>query len=198
MGTRVTALAELREHTIVSELAKADVCIDFSVPEAVLDHVKEACAASVPIVIGTTGWDEQIDEVRALVESSRGAALYAPNFSLGVALFRQLLHMAQELLPDYACAGIETHHEQKKDAPSGTAKAISADLGIEFSSVRCGSVIGTHHVLFDSPEETITLTHAAKNRDGFALGAINAAEWIVGHTGWLTLDDMLYGAYHTV
>lgn len=195
MGRAVVRIAEKRAHRIVPSLEEADVCIDFSAPEAVLDHVRQACGAHVPIVIGTTGWEEDAPKARRIVEESRNAALYAPNFSIGIALFRKLLLEARRLFTEHEIAGMEIHHNQKKDAPSGTAKSIANDLGLPaFASIRIGTVVGLHEVLFDSPFETVTIKHEAKNRDGFALGAVKAAEWIVDQKGWLTLDDMLYCA----
>jgi len=200
MGKMVAQIADTRDHQLVSSLDEADVCIDFSAGEVVLDHVRLACAAAVPIVIGTTGWESDLSIAQDLVEKSENAALYAPNFSLGVAFFRKLLKEAHHLFADYEIAGVEFHHQQKKDAPSGTAKAIAEDLEMPtpFSSVRCGSLIGKHEILFDSPVDTITLTHEAKNREGFALGAVKAAEWILDQKGWCTLDDMLHSADYAV
>lgn len=196
----VARIAEVRDHTLVSSLDEADVCIDFSVAEAVAHHVEEACHAHVPIVIGTTGWEKDLPLVQKYVAESHNAALYAPNFSIGIALFRKLLKEARRLYADYALTGVETHHDQKQDAPSGTAKAIAQDLNMHtpFSSLRLGTIVGKHEVLFDSPVETISLKHEAKNREGFALGAVQAAEWICGQTGWFTLDDMLHSTHYAV
>lgn len=188
-------------HEIVNFCHEANVCIDFSHHSLVLDNIKMACDVKKPIIIGTTGWDEDLEKAKQLVLDSNNAALYSPNFSLGVAHFRQLLSHANTIFDDqYERAGIEWHHIDKKDAPSGTAKLLSRDLNLKtpFSSVRCGSIIGKHEILFDSPYETITITHEAKNRDGFACGAIVAAEWILNKKGWFTLDDMLYSSNNSV
>ncbi len=200
MGKMVEAVTKERHHSIVLSIDECDACIDFSSADGVLDHVKKACKAKVPIVIGTTGWDNYLAEAKELVNNSGNAALFAPNFSIGVALFRKLLKQANLLFSDFAIAGIECHHDQKKDAPSGTAKAIEEELNLPspFSSIRCGSIVGKHSLLFDSPSETITLTHEAKNREGFALGAVKGAEWIVGQKGWFSLDDMLHSTGYTV
>jgi 4-hydroxy-tetrahydrodipicolinate reductase len=194
MGKMVARIAEARDHQVVRSLEEADVCIDFSVAGAVIDHVKMTCAAHVPIVIGTTGWDDNLPAVQKLVTESESAALYAPNFSIGIAFFRTLLKEARQLFSEYEAAGIEFHHLKKKDAPSGTAKAIADDLDLPapFSSVRCGSLVGKHEVIFDSPVEIVTVTHETKNREGFALGAVQAAEWICDKEGWFSLDDMLH------
>ncbi len=199
MGKLVARIAEARDHQIVHFLEEADACIDFSSPAAVLGHIEQACSAGVPIVIGTTGWEESLPAARKLVEENGTAALYAPNFSVGIALFRKLLLEARHLFAGYEIAGVETHHAQKKDAPSGTAKAIASDLHIPpFSSIRLGSIVGRHEVIFDSPVETVTLKHEAKNREGFALGAVQAAEWIPDQKGWLTLDDMLHSSDYAI
>ncbi|MEZ5314613.1 MAG: dihydrodipicolinate reductase C-terminal domain-containing protein [Chlamydiales bacterium] len=198
MAKSIARIANIRGHETVSSLKEADVCIDFSVATAVLEHVKKACKEKVPIVIGTTGWEQDIPTAQKIVQESKNAALYAPNFSIGVAQFRKLLIEARRLFPNYEIAGLEMHHKEKKDAPSGTAKILAKDLGLSsFSTIRLGSIIGQHEVLFDSPSETISIKHEAKNRDGFALGAIQAAEWIHNQIGWLTLDDMLYCTHYT-
>ncbi len=196
MGKRVAHLAGARGHHIVSDLGEADAAIDFSVAEAVLLHVEKTCATHVPLVIGTTGWEEKLPIAQQMVTNASNAALYAPNFSLGVALFRKLLKEAAPLLAHYEISGCEWHHATKQDAPSGTAKAIQRDLVMKspFASVREGEKVGTHTVTFDSQVDQITLTHEAKSRDGFALGAIQVAEWIHDKTGWFTLDDMLHSA----
>lgn len=200
MGKRVAHILEARGHTLASSLNEADVCIDFSSSSAVLNHIEMACKASVPIVIGTTGWEKELPFAEEVVKQSKNAALYAPNFSLGIALFRKLLKEARALFADYDAAGIEFHHREKKDSPSGTAKMIRNDIELSknFSSVRIGSVVGKHEVIFDSPVDSITLSHEAKNREGFAIGAVKAAEWIVHQKGWFTLDDMLYSVDYSL
>lgn len=192
MGKLVARLAEMRDHIIVHFPEEADVCIDFSAANAVIDHIQQACAAKVPLVIGTTGWEKDLPKAQELIKKSENAALFSPNFSLGMAFFQKLLKEAHHLLQEYDQAGTEWHHKEKKDAPSGTARAIHDALDIPFSSVRCGSIVGKHTIVFDSPVDSITFTHEAKNREGFALGAVRGAEWIVGKRGWFTLDDMLY------
>jgi 4-hydroxy-tetrahydrodipicolinate reductase len=199
MGKLVAHIAEDRGHQIVPTAEDADAYIDFSVADAVLRHVEEACLKRKPIVIGTTGWEKDMQAARQLVEKNKSAALYASNFSLGIAHFRALLKEARHLLAGFEAAGFEIHHNQKKDAPSGTAKSIACDLETPpFSSLRLGSIIGQHEVVFDSPYETITIKHSAKNREGFALGAVHAAEWIHEKKGWLTLDDMLHSSDYSV
>ena len=155
-----------------------------------------------------------------MIENSSIGALAAANFSLGVILFIQLLKKARSLFSDYEVAGVEYHHNQKKDAPSGTARTIMEALAIPFASsgtaqmiketlkmntpfasVRCGRIPGKHEVLFDSPFDSITLTHEAHNRESFARGAVKAAAWIQGKQGWYTLDEMLrtlYSAHYSI
>ena len=161
-------------------------------------------------MIGTTGWQKDYHEVEALVKDSRIGFLYSPNFSIGVALFLQLIEKANALIrpfKQYDVAGIETHHNKKVDAPSGTAKAIEEKMNatleeeiapLKFSSVRVGSVPGIHTLVFDSQEDTITLTHTARSREGFASGALIAANWLHGKKGIYTLNDMLQEKNFTI
>ena len=197
-------------------LQHADVCIDFTHPDAVLANIKKAAELKKNIVVGTTGWYERLDAVKTLVDSSGIGLLYAPNFSLGVNLFLRIVKEAAQLIAPfdaYDAAGHEVHHNQKADIPSGTAIAIAntmlnalpqkkrACFGNEpfardasllhFSSLRCGSVPGTHTVTFSSPIDSITLTHEAHSREGFAIGALTAAEWLHGKKGLFTIDDLI-------
>jgi 4-hydroxy-tetrahydrodipicolinate reductase len=166
-------------------------------------------------VIGTTGWQDQLDEVRALADMYQIGILFSPNFSIGVHLFMRLIAEACKLLSPlglYDIAGSEQHHRQKQDAPSGTARAIAecvlthwkgkssvffdepenmCENAFHFSSLRVGHMPGTHTLFCDSANDTITLSHAAKGREGFAHGAILAAEWVKDKKGFYTLEDML-------
>jgi 4-hydroxy-tetrahydrodipicolinate reductase len=211
MGKLVHNVAQARNHSIVSmidsktscstELLKqADVCIDFSTPQAVLKHVKLAASLKKNIVIGTTGWHEELKEVNDIVRESSIGLLHAPNFSLGIALFLKIIEQTAKVMSpfgQYEVGGIEMHHAEKKDSPSGTAKAIESRLNqpITFSTVRVGHIPGTHSVIYDSPADSITLTHTARSREGFAEGAIRAAEWVEGKKGIFTLDDLLREIY---
>lgn len=211
-GKIIAEEASLRGHEIIAiftssqqpieDLSLADVAIDFSRADSVLQHVKLCCAKRVPLVVGTTGWEEACAEIKTLVNRSETALLTAPNFSLGVLLFFRLLQAAARLMnpfPEYDVAGLEVHHRKKKDAPSGTALALARLMQeqmprvnhIDFASLRVGSVIGEHSVLFDSPFDSIHIQHTAKNRTGYALGALLAAEWLRGKQGFYTLDDWL-------
>jgi 4-hydroxy-tetrahydrodipicolinate reductase len=184
-------------------IAEADVCIDFSSPSSALNNLKIAAAEKKNMVMGTTGWLDQLKEAEKIVKQSRIGFIYASNFSTGVALFTLLVKTASKLFAEqasYDVAGIEVHHNQKLDKPSGTAKSLLQLLntqirkkkgGIEFTSVRVGAVPGTHTVLFDSPIDTIELTHTARNRDGFVKGALDAALWLQNKQGFFTIDDFI-------
>jgi 4-hydroxy-tetrahydrodipicolinate reductase len=200
MGKMVAQMASEEGHAI-TECEEADVCIDFSHQEVVLEHVQWAVQQQKPIVIGTTGWESQIPSAKALVEKGQASALFSANFSLGMAYFILLLKQARSFFSDYEVAGVEYHHSQKKDSPSGTAHSIAHTLEMKtpFTSVRCGRITGKHEVIFDSLFDSVTLTHEAHNREGFARGALKASEWILDKRGWYTLDDMLrclYSAHH--
>lgn len=206
MGRLIEQLAVTQGHQIVgkstNEIAQADVCIDFSHASCMFSHVEKAVALKKPLVIGTTGWESDFDTIKKLILNSSIGCIYSPNFSIGVYLFQQLISQAAKLMSsfkEYDVAGIELHHRHKADAPSGTAKALTYTLLKElspahpftFTSVRCGSNPGCHQIEFDSPADTITLTHAARNRDGFASGAIKAAEWVKDKQGFFTMEDFL-------
>jgi len=203
-----------RGHQIVQKTP--DIWIDFSHPDAVLKHVAIAAKTKTPIVIGTTGWGEHLDEVRELAKEI--GVCYASNFSLGMQIFQQIVREAAELINEYDVydvAGIETHHNEKVDSPSGSAitlaeillekfkrkKRVTHELGnrkrekdeIHFPSLRLGKVPGEHSIQFDSAADTITLTHTARNRSGFALGAIIAAENLGKQTGLFSFQELLNG-----
>ena len=173
-------------------LAGHDVAIDFSVPGAVLAHVEACAAAQVPLVEGTTGWQAQEAAVRQVVAERHLAVVYGANFSIGVQLFYRIAARAAELfgnVDSYDPFIEEAHHKRKRDAPSGTAvqlhQIVSAKLGrdVPVSSTRAGYIPGTHRLGFDSVADQITITHEARSREGFAAGALLAAQWIVGRKG---------------
>lgn len=194
----------------------ADVAIDFSRPDVALDHIHRYCTWQQPAVIGTTGWYDARTSVEEWVDAHEATLLYAANFSVGVALLRRALAGVLPLLdrlPDYDAYLHEMHHRRKVDSPSGTAYMLAEKVmeglvrkthietetqheridpeALHVSSTRAGDAFGVHTVGFDSPFDHLTLTHRAKNRRGFAFGALRAAEWLPGHQGLFTLDDVL-------
>lgn len=189
-----------RGEGIAKWAGRADVAIEFTQPHAAVGNLNACVDAGIPVVCGTTGWYEQRGAVEARVRESGGALLVAPNFSLGVALFLDLAERAGIVFashPQYEGAIVETHHSAKLDAPSGTAAALrdvtKKGLGREVpvSSVRVGSVPGTHALLFDGPFEQIVLSHEARDRRVFADGALRAAVWLANRRGVFTMRDLL-------
>lgn len=174
-----------------------DVVIDFTVPSAVLENIEACVSAGAAMVVGTTGWYEQIPRVRAQVEKAGSALLYASNFSVGVNLFFDIAHAsAAALQHGYTGKIIEAHHALKKDKPSGTAAALrrivveSGGPELAIDSIREGEVVGMHRLEFDSAGDTIVLTHDAKSRRGFAEGAVKAAEWLRGKKGFYDFQQV--------
>jgi 4-hydroxy-tetrahydrodipicolinate reductase len=182
--------------------AKTDVAIEFTMPNAVMDNIKICAENKVPLVVGTTGWYDKMEEVKTLVEKNNSALIWASNFSIGVNLFFRLNKYAATLLkqfPAYELKVKEIHHTEKKDAPSGTAISIAKDIStatmrnfekIPIESERIENVVGFHSVKYTSPADEITLSHEAFNRKGFALGSIKAAEWIAGKKGLYNFSDI--------
>ena len=180
-----------------------DVAIEFSTPAAVVGNVERLSKLGVNSVIGTTGWHSQIDRVQTIVESSGTGAVWSPNFSIGVNVFFRVVNEAAKLLsnePEYEAWAWEIHHSAKKDAPSGTLlklvdemKKAGYERPIDVGSNRAGAIPGTHEIGFDSAADTITLRHTARSREGFALGAIKAAEWVVGKKGFFEFSQVLFG-----
>jgi 4-hydroxy-tetrahydrodipicolinate reductase len=234
MGKAVERIAEEREYTInaifalphasskdkaasLAKVAHADIIIDFSTPQAFLDNMSELCALKKPIVVGTTGWYDHLDKLRSLVTKHEIPLIYSPNFSIGIHLFLQIVSHASKLIDRfdaYDVSGLEMHHNQKVDSPSGTAQAMAkailahsmkksavrydcvegpiAPHELHIASLRCGSIPGVHQALFDSLSDTITITHEARDRDGFARGAVTAAEWLYHQDpGLYTMQEML-------
>jgi 4-hydroxy-tetrahydrodipicolinate reductase len=193
---------ENREASALREefLRDYDVAIDFTTPDAVMHNIAACVKQRTPIVVGTTGWYSKLDEVRRLVEEQRTALLYGSNFSIGVNIFFDIVRTAAEALKSgYSAQIMERHHVHKKDAPSGTAitikrvleEASGQQLG-EISSIREGETVGMHVVTLDSPADTMMLVHDAKNRRGFAEGAVRAAEWLHGKTGFYEFSEIFH------
>jgi 4-hydroxy-tetrahydrodipicolinate reductase len=214
MGRAVMQLAEERGWPVVAalnaaaggvtreRLMQADVAIEFTVPAAAPANIIACARAGVPVVVGTTGWDAERHHVEREVREHSGAMLASPNFSLGVAVFFQAAEALSRLMahaPGFGAQIMETHHAQKLDAPSGTAKELArlagAALGREIpvNSVRIGSVPGTHELIFDAPFEQLRLVHEARDRRVFAEGALTAAAWLVGRRGIFTMRDLVGG-----
>ena len=179
-----------------------DAAIEFSVPSATVRNVELASAIGVNLVVGTTGWLEQLDHVRKTVEANGTGLVWSPNYSIGVNVFSRLISEAAKMLanqPEYGAWAWEIHHITKKDAPSGTLlklvddmKKAGYDRNIDVSSNRAGAHPGTHEIGFDSAADTITLKHAARSREGFARGALKAAQWIAGKKGFYEFSDILF------
>lgn len=221
MGQTIEQIAIKRGHTIVLKVDKddtdyditqADVAIDFSIPDVAFNNISLCLNHQVPVISGTTGWLQDYDKAVALCQEKKGAFIYASNYSLGVNIFFELNKVLAKMmsnLKQYNISMEEIHHTKKLDAPSGTAISLANDIisnhnsyenwalndgnekTIPIIAKRIGDVPGTHTVTYESDVDTITMTHTAHNRDGFALGAVIAAEWIVGKTGVFTMNDVL-------
>lgn len=220
MGKTIEKLAEEKGHQIVArvssnsdftELQKADVSIDFSIPEAAVKNIITCFELGIPVVSGTTGWLDQFDDVLKACNSRNGSFIYASNFSVGVNLFFELNKKLAEMMAkhrDYTVDIEEIHHTQKLDSPSGTAISLAKDLieksdysgwkldnaqhnEIPIKALRIEDVKGTHIVSYRSAIDTLSIKHEAHSREGFALGAILAAEWLHGKKGVYTMKDVL-------
>lgn len=233
MGQLIAQCAQDRNHTISSiidpfnekathksvtdeAIKDADVCICFTQPNVALENIKDVCAAKKNLVMGTTGWLEQMPEVEKMVKAAGTGLVYSSNFSIGVNLFFKILEAAGKIMNQFDVYDVlswEAHHKRKKDSPSGTALTIANILlenidrkntifedklnrpiepnELHCASVRGGHIPGTHSVMFDSEFDTIELKHTARNRLGFATGAVLAAEWIVNEKGVFTESDMM-------
>lgn len=221
MGKTIEQIALDRGHEIVIkasieqpdyDISIADVAIDFSIPDAAVGNISNCLNNNVPVVSGTTGWLQDYDKMTALCEEKKGAFIYASNFSLGVNIFFELnrtLAKVMSTLDQYNISMEEVHHTQKLDEPSGTAISLANDIisehatynqwalneaegtAIPIVAKRIPDVPGTHVVTYDSPVDSITIEHKAHNRQGFALGAVIAAEWLVGKTGVYSMKDVL-------
>ena len=180
-------------------LGDPDVAIEFTEPESAVSNIMACIHEGLPVVVGTTGWYSALPTIIEAANDEGASLLWAPNFSIGVTLFVELAREAGRIMgrSDFAAAMVETHHSAKKDAPSGTAlaiaKAMEEPLGkpLPVTSVRTGSVPGTHEIIFDAPFEQISMRHEARDRRVFADGALRAAEWLRGKQGVFTMRDVL-------
>ena len=219
MGRAIEALALERGHVIqavvtgaenrngqalsAARFARVEVAFEFTRPDAVIGNLEQLIKAGIPTVTGTTGWLDRLPEIEKLVKKHGGSLLYSPNFSAGVQLFlRAAGDLARRFVgrPGFDAYIVEQHHAGKRDAPSGTAlrlreAAHEGDPAREFpiSSVRAGAIPGVHTLAYDSPAESIRLEHTARGREAYAAGALAAAEWLPGHQGVFTFEEMLFG-----
>lgn len=220
MGKMIEQIAQDRGHSIVAKIDdpsqdvnydSMDVAIDFSTPEAAFDNITNCFKNNVPVISGTTGWLDRFEEAIKICDEHKSAFIYASNFSLGVNMFFELNKLLAKMmgeLDQYKVSMEEIHHTQKLDAPSGTAITLaegiientsyqdwkldeSGDKTISIKSVREGMVPGTHSIAYKSSVDTIEIKHEAHNREGFALGAVIASEWIQGKTGVFSMKDVL-------
>ncbi len=226
MGQEIEKLALKRGHEIIlifdriedwesegERLGEADVAIDFSSPDSILDNIYHCFDAGIPLVTGTTGWQDEFERVKQDCLTGGKTLFYSPNFSIGVNLFFSLNRYLANLMSDrreYDISIEETHHIHKQDAPSGTAIVLANDIirtterkekwvnepvenpdELSIKSYRTENVPGTHIVKYESEDDSISIIHSAKNRKGFATGAIMAAEWIIGKRGYYDMNDLL-------
>ena len=220
MGKVIERIALERGHEIVLRkssqdnfdgLKNADVAIDFSVPDSAVSNISECFTTNIPVISGTTGWLEHYDKIISLCSEKNGAFIYGSNFSLGVNIFFELNDYLAKMmanLEQYKVSMEEIHHTQKLDAPSGTAISLANGIientkyeswtlenpktnEIHIEAKRIENIPGTHSIFYDSEVDQIEIKHTAHNREGFALGAVVAAEWLVGKKGVYTMKDVL-------
>ena len=202
-----------RATITLEDLQKCDVAIEFTSPHTAIDNIKWCFEAGIPVVVGSTGWLDKLDEIKALASSKNQTILYSPNFSIGVNIFFEMNRQLAKIMNKYDAYDVEMeeiHHTEKKDAPSGTALYAALDVlkfvdrkadwkneqtksenTLDIISLREPNVPGTHTVTYNSEIDSIELKHTAHNRKGFAGGAIVAAEWLVSKKGVYTMDDVL-------
>ncbi|SHI68662.1 4-hydroxy-tetrahydrodipicolinate reductase [Flavobacterium terrae] len=221
MGKVIERIALERGHEIVLRkssqdsfdgLKNADVAIDFSVPSSAVCNISECFATNIPVISGTTGWLEKYDEIVSLCKEKNGAFIYGSNFSLGVNIFFELNDYLAKMMANlnqYKVSMEEIHHTQKLDAPSGTAISLAngiiensayeswtldtpSENQIHIDAKRIENIPGTHSIFYDSEVDQIEIKHTAHNREGFALGSVIAAEWLIGKKGIFTMKDVLF------
>lgn len=226
MGHEIEQIAIARNHEVTliidkdnqhdlnaDKLKQVDIAIEFSTPHTAFQNIKTCLEFGVPIVVGTTGWLDKLDEAKRVAEENSSAIFYASNYSVGVNLYFRLNKVMAKYInavKGYTTSIKEIHHTQKLDAPSGTAITLAqivsdsidelngwtllperSDNKIPIESVREGTIPGTHVITFDSEQDEIVITHRIKNRKGLALGAVVAAEYLIGKRGFHTMDDLL-------
>jgi 4-hydroxy-tetrahydrodipicolinate reductase len=210
MGKRISELAKERGHSIVCtsssekpatslNLSTADVAIDFSTPTTAFENISHAINSGIPVISGTTGWLKNLKEIENLCNTKKGAFLYASNFSLGMNIFFEINKTLAKLMKNqkYESTIHEIHHTKKLDSPSGTAKTLGEQMdeilanNTAITAERIGDVPGTHIIKYSSTMDEIEIKHTAKNRDGFAIGALIAGKWIIGKQGVFSMQDVL-------
>ncbi len=220
MGKSIEAIALTRNHSItlkvsdgsdIFDFTDVDVAIDFSIPTAAVSNIRKALDAGVPVISGTTGWLDEYDEIIAYCEAKNGTFLYASNFSLGVNIFFEINTRLAQLMAshkDYTTEIEEIHHTKKLDAPSGTAISLAEQIidnsdynqwaldtaspnTVKIEAKRIPDVPGTHEINYTSDIDTISIKHTAHSRQGFAMGAVIAAEWIKDKKGIFSMKDVL-------
>lgn len=215
-GFEITEIFDIDKQLSKNEKYKFDVAIEFTQANSVIENIQTLCRLHKSVVIGTTGWQSQINEIKDLVLSNGIGCVYSSNFSVGVQIFFRIIRQASKILnktEGYDIMVHELHHSRKKDSPSGTALTLGniilneidfkkiidvnrqegqiANETLHISSTRGGEITGTHTIYIDSAADTIELTHRAKNRSGFALGALMAARWIYGKKGFFEFSEVL-------
>jgi 4-hydroxy-tetrahydrodipicolinate reductase len=217
MGRRIEQLAPEYGFTVALKIGRDDgaadrftkekfqgigVAVEFSTPAVCVENVERLAALGVNTVVGTTGWLDRIEHARSVVQRSGAALVWGANFSVGANIFIEIVAKAAQLLAaeeDYGAWAWEIHHATKKDATSGTLRTMLREIEkngysreVNVAANRAGSQPGTHELGFDSPDDSITLRHTARNRDGFARGALRAARWIKGKKGFYDFRDILH------
>ncbi|CAI8379809.1 MAG: 4-hydroxy-tetrahydrodipicolinate reductase [Cryomorphaceae bacterium] len=210
MGKRISELAIQKGHTIVCNsssekpastlnLSTADLAIDFSTPTTAFENISHAINSGIPVVSGTTGWLKNLAEIEDLCKAEKGAFLYSSNFSLGMNILFEINKTLAKLMKNqnYESSLNEIHHTKKLDSPSGTAKTLGKQMdnilanSTPITAERIGDVPGTHIIKYTSTVDEIEIKHTAKNRDGFAIGALIAGKWIIGKQGIFSMQDVL-------
>jgi len=213
MGHMIETIALQRGHSITCkidkdnlsdfdsvEFAQSNVAIEFTTPQTAVQNIRLAWRAKVPVVCGTTGWTDQLSSLKNELETNGSALFWSSNYSLGVYLLRLLNDYLSRLMQpfsQYKVSISETHHIHKLDAPSGTAKTLAEDIEnlthkkVDIDSFREGNVAGIHTITYESDVDTISIMHSAKSREGFALGAVMAAEFLYGKHGFFEMKDMM-------
>jgi len=201
-------------QTYENVFAQSEIAIDFSMPDTAVANIKKCFKSNIPVVEGTTAWYNQLDEIKSLCKQKNQALFFASNYSIGVNIFFEINKQLASIMNNYESyepSIEESHHIQKLDAPSGTAITLANEIiekierkkkwikefsqdpnELAVKSIREGNIPGTHSIFYDSPTDVLEIKHTAKNRKGFAFGAVLAAEFLLGKTGFFTMEDLLF------